>query len=1015
MAKSTLEWAVALQTLAIGLGSSVGAQAADSSAGQPHTMIAQAATSSEIDFRIDSPRLARALIQLTEQSGLQLIYPAGDTVIDLPAKPLNGRYTTEAALKKLLNGTRLQYEFLDAQTISIFDPATASSSKASAPQAWKQIKTETNPGLLRLAQASAPASSGGGASAATTVEPALERDSTAATQNIDEVTVVGSSIRTSQDYLVNARPIDVVTGEQFQRSSGEHLGDFLLQLPVNTGNAITPANDEYGGGSTNLNLRGLGSAYTLVLVDGHRFGGETFSADVGALPAEAVESVEILKGGASAVYGSDAVTGVVNVRLKKDFRGLSLHTSYGETSRHDAEGFRTAALFGFGDDKFHMTGSLAYQDRKGFTRSDRATTASRDYRARGGLDRRSTAIGTPHQIRLSSNPSQVLSIDVTRFDQGYYSGNLTDYVPYNHELQAYSTNEIGTYPPQDQVSGHWSAEYELLDDRAVLFTRGYANHRRQTFIAANLRPLLSVPASNPYNPFGEDVTVRYLPGSNEIDPWTWRFDTMDHQGVTGVEGRLGNYHYEVSFSSHRRRIRSNTENDIDLDALDAALARTDALAFNPFGYYANSPEQMALVRGPKTQTRSVDKNSIVSAKIDGKLFDWYAGESLFALGVEQRKVAYSFEPDYNARVYNNAFNDSYQTSPVSRSRRVNAVFGELQVPLYDGEGGFSSAAVTAAARREKYSDFGSSTVWQAAGSLGFLDDAVRFRASYAESFRAPTISALTDPVATDENPNAYFDPIRGGVFPLTYIYGGNPDLTPEMGESINVGLVFRPHSLTALTVTLDYWQVELKDVISEPDIQAVLFGTSAAGSVTRDPVTLYPTVDIRLANGGARKAAGIDLGTKYRLLTDGAGTVTFDFNATYLTKFEDVTSAGETIDYRGQFSFNPGPMPNLRAVAGVSWERGPFDASTSVFYTSSYDDVIPDVLSRQVEAYHTVNFQAGYQFTEGTWLNGTRIYAGVDNAFDADLPFVAASFDGWDRSLADYRGRYYYVGAKVAF
>jgi iron complex outermembrane receptor protein len=857
---------------------------------------------------------------------------------------------------------------------------------------------------------------------AVTVMPALSIAQTAPAEDtavLDTVTVTGSSIRTQAAALdTMAQPIQFVSEEQFQHTPAESIGDFLRTLPINTGLSNSPTTDEYAGGNSSINLRGIGDRYTLVLVEGRRFGGEDVP-DIGAVPAEAIKGIEILKGGASSIYGSDAVAGVVNIRLKDDFRGLELHGSYGDTWGGDQAFVRTAAVFGLVDEKFSLTGSLSYQKRDGLTKFDRELTASRDYRAYGGLDRRSGSVTLPNRIVRSSNPTRPLSLDLTRFGVGDYSSNPADYVAYSRD-QAYSTNELGTSPPYDRMSGHWSAKYRFIDDKLVFFTRGYADRRHQDFYANPPIVDVDVPASNPYNPFGETVHVWYLFGENELGLMTETFRTTNFLGTAGFQGTLGRFNYEVAYSSYQKRVDESYRNDIDLAGARAAAARTDATAFNPFGYWTNTPAQLAGMSPTSTYER---ENAVrtIDAKVDGELFDWYAGTAYFAVGVEKRAVDYNSQPDR-----------SWQTvsywwlgnggQPVSRSRDVKAYFGEVRLPVFDAgsERAFvQSAELTGAVRQEEYSDFGSSTVTQFTGRIGFLDETFVMRASYAESFKAPSLDSLYAPVTRNtEAGGFYYDPVRGGFLAVDRINGGNLNLDAELGETINVGMIVRPLANSDLVFTMDYWTLELSDLISRPDGQALLNGQATGGSISRDPVTLYPTLDLRLDNGGVREVSGFDLGASYRYPT-GIGTFALDFSGTYLTKFED-SNNGITAKYLGTYNTVVGPMPRLRLVNSLQWDLGGWNAVGTVSYTKGYDDVIVNVLSREVDSYVKVDLQGGYDFGDSyegasSVLNGTRVYLGIENVFDEDLPFVASSSDGWDRYIADYRGRYVYAGFKKQF
>lgn len=845
--------------------------------------------------------------------------------------------------------------------------------------------------------------------------------------NLDTITVVGSSIKvTAASVDTMSQPIQFISEEQFARTPGESVGDFLRKLPINTGESESPQTDEYGGGNSSINLRGVGSSYTLVLVDGRRFGGEDVP-DIGAIPAEAIKSIEILKGGASSIYGSDAIAGVVNIRLKDNYQGLEIHSSYGDTTRQDQQFVRTAALFGLKQDKFSLTGSLSYQRREDINKFDRELTASRDYRRFGGLDRRSGRVSTPHQIVRSSAPGSPLSLDITRFGPGQSSTNINDFVPFNRDAQAYSTNEYGTSPAFDRLSGHWSASYEFIEDKLIFFTRGYVDHRNQEFLASQAMVDVNVPANNPYNPFGEAVRVWYLFGIDEHGLITEDFKTTNLQGTAGFKGTLGRYNYEIGVSGYQKTVRERYRNDIDVNLAAAAAARTDLTAFNPFSYWGNSAEQLAGI-SPTSRYTSRNKVRTLDAKVDGELFDWSAGTAFFAVGAERRYVETSYDPDAAWQQASYWWLGNGGT-PTSRNRDVTAYFGEVRVPLYDAgmePAFFQTAEITGAVRREKYSDYGSSTVGQFSARVGLLDEKVVLRASYAESFKAPSLSDLNAPVSYGTEPGGfYYDPAprgpngEGGFFPVDRITGGSLDLQPEKGETVNVGVIFRPDASQRLVFTLDWWKLKLTDLILSPDGQALLYGTGTSGSITRDPVTLYPTLDLRLDNGGTREVSGIDVGASYQLPTERLGDFTFDVNGTYLTKFED-SADGVSNDYLDLWSGAVGPVPKLRVVTGAQWTRGAWDASTSVNFSDGYRDIIPNVLSRRVSSYTTLDLQASYTFgrdesSSQSLFKGTSVYVGIENLFNADLPFVASSSDGWDRYIADYRGRYAYVGLKVKF
>ena len=831
---------------------------------------------------------------------------------------------------------------------------------------------------------------------------------------VEEVVVTGSNIASANANLVtNATPIQVISEKTLKATSGESVANLLRNQPISMGASLAPTNNEYTGGGSSVNLRGLGAAYTLVLINGRRFGGEDVP-DLDAVPAEAIQSIEILKNGASATYGSDAIAGVVNMKLKDRFNGVQAFASYGNTTDRDASYKRVGALFGTSGDNFTVTGSLAYENRNGMTKDDRALTASRDYRPYGGPDRRSTSVTTPNRITVAGVN---YTIDTTRFSPGQTGTSPSDYV-LRSQNDAVSTNEEGTYPPQEGFSGHWSAKYNLVDDRLVLFTDGYFSTRKQEFVALD-SPIVSVvvPASNPYNPFGVAVSAIYKFGPNEFGPITENFDTTNIRGTVGLMGKINGFSYEAGFSRYEKTVKEHYVNDISLAAAQAAANRTDATAFNPFGYYANSAAQLAGL-SPTSNYETKNRLSTVYAKLSGPLFTLPAGEVQFAVGAEYRKVEYTadFDSGWQNTVY--WWNGGGRKNS-DQSRNVSTLYGELKVPLYSSPDsmGLSSLEIGGAARYEKYSDFGEATVGQGNLRAGFLQDSLYFRASYAESFRAPSLAQLYATQSRNTEPGGfYYDPVRGGNLPVDRIVGGNLNLKPELGKSTNIGVVYLPTFVSRMSLNLDYWKVEITDLIATPDGQALLNGTSPSGSITRDPVTLYPTLDLRLSNGGNRTAQGVDFGANYTLPDTAFGQFTLNFNTTYTFEFKDVAGA-LTVDRLDNYSSTFGPIPKWRWVAGAMWQNQGWDAAFFLRYTGSYKDILPGVVSRRVDPYVTADLQVGHTFAETRipMLDDTRIYAGVENLWDTELPFVAASTDGWDRFLADYRGRYVYMGVSKKF
>lgn len=959
-------------------------------------MLSAVAFAQSVQFDIPEGQLKDALDAYAKQSGVRLIYIADD-VRGISSHGVQGQLSSDQALEQLLRGTGLVVERDQTGAVAVVrpkaDPTPVTSRSAESMQ------------TVASAESRQPAFS----SSSSDSSESAEQDSRGIT--IDEVVVTGSNIRTNVAVDRGALPVEVITAERFQKTAGESIADLLRGQPIVAGFNTTPANDEYNGGNTSINLRGIGDQYTLVLVNGRRFGGEDVP-DIGAIPTEAIESIEILKNGASAIFGSDAVAGVVNVKLKRNFEGLQFVSSYGNTTNHDASFRRAAVLAGGSYNRLHLSGSLSWQDRNGIERQDRAISASRDFRSYGGIDRRSTFALIPNNIFLQDGSSA--SIDVSRFGPGQSSLNAADFVA-PADSQKWSGSEIGTFPPYRRLSGHWLGELDVIDTRLKLFAEGYFDRRNQRFTYVAAQTYVDVPASNPYNPFGEDVSVYYQFGPNEMPLLYSDYETKNVQSSFGLRGDLGDYSYEIAYTRYSKAVDSRNYNDIVNASAQAAVERTDATALNVFGYWANSPIQLAGLTDVSGLHVGNDIDTI-EGRFSGPLLRIPTGTIHFAAGAAHRKVDYSYVPDETWRTVETYWSE-INTEVKHGDRKVDSVYAELRVPLIreSETGTINALEIGGASRYEKYNDFGSATVGQLNARLAMFDQALVLRASAAEAFKAPSVDNLTAP-QTQGVLQGLVDPFFGGVAPVTVIDGGNPNLKPEQADTYNFGIVWAPRG-AHYSLHADYWQIDLKDLIDIPDVQSVLFGTSPNGSLTRDPGTNAATVDARLDNGGDRRVRGIDFGAAYTVRTENAGRFTFDLNATRLLEFK--THFGEVVDDH-LAGTSLGVIPKWRSVLGTYWDRAGWEAAFFVHYSQGVPDLFGNLPPRRTKDYWTGDLQLAYQFDEdaagfGGALRKLRVHVGVENLWDTSLPFMNRFPDGYDRSIADYRGRYVYVGLQRAF
>lgn len=952
--------------------------------------------------------LDTALQMLAKERDVQMIY-SYEVVGELRTLGVTGELTFDEALARLLAGTGLGYRYIDDTTVTIVASTTATTAVAPVNVPMQLAPIESGvwplPRRTRLAQAQSSSSTAAASSQAAQLE---------------EVIVTGSNIRiNAAEADKGGTPIEIISAAKFQATSGEQVGSFLRQMPFVAGANTQPANDSTNGGRTFINLRGLGSQYTLSLVNGRRFGGDDSSADVGALPPEAIESIEVLKGGASAVYGTSAIGGVVNFKLREKFEGLEFVSSYGNTTDHDASAKRAAILFGGSADKFNFVGSVSWQERNPIMNTDRDITSSSDFRRYGGTDRRSLGNGDPQRIVLATNLGTPLVLDTSRFASGQTGTSSADYVPLTADRVIQSNHELAQFPEESRFMNHWMLSYELLDDRVVLYDQGYYSRRKRKEMFVYPQVTVNVPATNPYNPFGVAATVRYRFGPGELQGHSDAheyFDTKDVQNVVGIRGNLGEFSYDIGLTNSQWGFDTMMYGEAVTTLVQAAANRTDATAFNPFGYYANTTAQLAEV-APGHGWSTFTKNRVIDAKVTGPLFALPAGDARFALAYENRRTAYSSKFDETWRLYNFDWSGNFFTwDPRVYSRSIDAGMFEVKVPAFraaNGDAVLTSIEVNAATRYEDSTDFGDINVSQGNLRIGLFGESLIARLAYAGGYRAPTISSLKTTPYVENMLGTVYDPVTDANVSALVLRGGNPNLKPETAKTYNYGLIYTPRSLQELTLRLDYWRIEQEKVVFTPVAQDVLLGTSPGGSYTRDPVTGRITIDIRPANGTTRSVSGVDFGAGYTWNGDW-GKLSTELNTTYSLSFKEVVN-NQLTEYAGAILGTSGPIPRLRGNLSFLWSRGSWDASTFFHYMSGVHDILGTVIDRHSKDYWTGDVQLGFRFDDyadvlGGALQDLRVQAGVENFWDTEVPFIARNVNGWDRSLSDLRGRYWYVG-----
>lgn len=825
-------------------------------------------------------------------------------------------------------------------------------------------------------------------------------------KNLAAVVVTGSSLATTSAAMQGPVPVKVITALELQQVGATTVFEALQTEPYFAGYAD---NDTRSGASGNnvVNLRGLGQEYTLVLLNGRRVA----SGDLNQVPFAAVDRIEIVKDGASAVYGSDALAGVVNIILKDHYDGFQVTANYGNTT-HFNDGMRAQASFlsGLSTEKGSFLLSGQFEKQNSVLSLEHPLGKTDDQRPWGGPDLRANRYN-PGLITLNDGSELMLN---PSFGNGQTGTSAGDYVPaYFLPLEKRQSSNL----QNDKEVGtlYANGRYRLADDKVELFADflykkskiGYVDHRG-TYLNYD------VPASNYWNPFGQAVHVDYLldygtaDGRLERPLETMRSDITTAMFTFGARGSLGPIDYELTYSDYK--IEDLQSHDgLSKAKLTELLARTDSSALNLFGNAAVTAEQLEGARAFYSRRFMFYVRSLTGVARFSP-FELPAGPLAAAVGFESRRQGFEAVRDAALNAGDAGSLTYLNDSSIGLDRDVDALYAEVNVPLASASSNLPlvhALDLGIAVRREKFSDFGSATVprvslrWEP-----FADGSLMFRGSYSESFYAPNLDLLTP--AGDVDAGLYADPliVDANGDPLYYNIetesGGNPNLDATKGKYYNLGVVYSPTWLEGLNVSLDAYKLTQEDAFIYPDVQIILDG-GAPGTIIRStqltpsdqysgaPVGRVTRVVARVANAASRRIEGVDLNLNYAFDTDRAGRWNVALYNTFTTKFEyDNRDGSGTQNALGNLLF--GSVPRYRGKFAVSQTLGPW---TSTLGTNYFGDVKNSFYNDdQVGAYTTTDLTVLYDFDKrsgggGAW-SGSTLGLHVTNLFDQDEPIYLA-------------------------
>jgi len=878
---------------------------------------------------------------------------------------------------------------------------------------------------------------------------------------MQRVEVTGSSIK--RVAKEGALPVQVITFDQIEKQGITTTEQLVRTLSANgtgadnmtSGNNVFGADaDRVSGGASFASLRGLGPSSTLVLLNGRRIathGASGKSVDLNSIPLGAISRVEILKDGASAIYGTDAIGGVINFILKTNYSGVEASVSTNDTQAGGGATRRASLLAGTGSlesDRYNIMASLTVDKAQQLNGRDRSFVNG--FQPGRGLSPDTT--GTPFANQMAGTGTALgasfqLPGDANKYLQANplsFQGKCDSIAGMSQYQTALWKDVTSPLRTTYSCAYDYGADYVLQFpvERANLLSRGTfqlaPDHRmfvevlgsrtKATAILTPMQVQATVANKNLYPVGGayyQDLSA-YIPSFDRTKPisYKWRANdvgnrtqenTTDNARVlVGFEGNFGKWDYKAGIS----RAESSTKTKLTdgysyTDKLYAALASG---IINPWVGAGQSQTEAAKQLIESTKFRGDFQHgkttlTQIDGSVSGELFQLPAGALAMAAGFDLRREGYSFAQDVDATQIllspgNAALKDA--------SRTVKAVYAELLVPVT------KDLEMQLAIRRDDYSLVGATTNPKVAFRYQ-PTDFLLFRGSASKGFLAPSFQQLYSGSLSQELPNGVIDqegcakhpgvPEYCAIDRLDYRTGGNTNLKPETSKQGSVGFVIEPFK--GYSASFDYWAINTKDRILNRTPQIVLANYQALNQyIHRNPDGTIEYVQAGWINAAGSRVRGLDVGLRGEgKIQDAKWTATLD--GTYMDSFKFAEYQGQEYqELVGKF-YTRDLYLRWKHNASFGVSRGDWSGLLIQSFSSGYKDQLPNGgkgapppgFKPDVSSYTTYNLSGTY-----TGFKNTTITVGIQNLFDRDPPFTAHNVDevvgaGWDPRVADPRGR----------
>lgn len=923
------------------------------------------------------------------------------------------------------------------------------------------MKTRTN----FIAIASAGASLIAMLSAST---PAFAQDNApAAAEEASAADIIVTGTRITRSGFAAPTPLTVIGTEEIQARAPVNIANYVNELPQLSA-SVTPGTTLVGvgggtGGANILNLRGLGINRTLVLLNGNRVVSSTTTGgvDVNMMPQGLISRVDVVTGGASAAWGSDAVAGVVNFVLNTKYEGFKFNVQAGSSTRGDAGNVTGSATFGtsFADGRGHFVVDVSGSIQRGID-----SYASRGwYKGYRLLNNPAFAAGNgqPQQIVapadfLVASPGGII-ISGARALTTQFDANGQP-IPFDRGAPS-SPFKIGG-SPNDVSAGYVllvpvkygnvfsRLSYDLTDDVSVYAEGSYAaSHTQNESVAFPTLGTLVIQPDNAYLPAALAGTGPFALGKffNILGEPVARNDREVIRGLVGAEGGFGDgWTWKAYYQHGEAKILNQVSNDpIVANVLRSADAvrngagqivcrstltapANGCVPLNPFGTAPVSQAVIDYVTGLSIQHTKLKQN-VAAATINGEPFSIWAGPVSVAAGVEYRTESYSADAD--ARSQASAFwIGNYK--PGRGKYNVKEAFAEVVVPLLKDLPFAQSLDLNLAGRITDYSVSGTVKTYKA-GLTWDVNNAIRFRGTHSRDIRAPNLQDLF--LGGQVNTQIVADPFRNNAqTTFTQVLSGNTNLTPEIANADTFGVILKPSFVPGLNFSVDYYRTKIKDAIISLGSQQVVNNcfageTGTCAAIVRDAAGVITQINISGFNASSEKLSGIDYELSYvRDLGDVSSSLAGKLMLRALvtqTLKRSITANGVTTNYLGMTASQaPGAYPaKWRWYGTVGYDIG---ASRTVLTMRGLGKGVYD--NRWTSGVQIDNnrvkgatyFDLSQTFKIEVGGHKAEFFGVIENLFDKDPPVAASTsflYPGTNPTYFDTIGRRFRVGFRAEY